>query len=169
MHGLEGSSQSKYILSVINYLNAQKFDCVAVNFRGCSGEMNHKIQAYNSGKTDTYISSNIIRIPIDIRFANYKREKFTSFLQAGISLDFPIGQPKIRTKNNLNNPDRFRDNISQGAHSESIVLSGRIEGGFSLKTDKSIIEPKFFYIRSLTDIYPGSNYSFFGISFSFIN
>ena len=52
MHGLEGSSQSKYILSVINYLNTKSLDCVAVNFRGCSGEENNNMYSYNSGKTD---------------------------------------------------------------------------------------------------------------------
>jgi len=52
MHGLEGSSQSKYIISVINFLNAHKIDCVAVNFRGCSGEDNNQLYSYNSGKTD---------------------------------------------------------------------------------------------------------------------
>ena len=52
MHGLEGSSQSKYIISAIDYLNSQKIDCVAVNFRGCSGEDNNHLYSYNSGKTD---------------------------------------------------------------------------------------------------------------------
>ncbi len=64
MHGLEGSSQSNYIISVTNYLNQQNFDVAAVNFRGCSGEDNRKIYAYNSGKTDdldtilTYLTTN---------------------------------------------------------------------------------------------------------------
>lgn len=52
MHGLEGSSNSKYIRSVINHLNSQNIDSVAVNFRGCSGEDNKHLYSYNSGKTD---------------------------------------------------------------------------------------------------------------------
>jgi predicted alpha/beta-fold hydrolase len=52
MHGLEGSSHSNYILSAINYLNSKGLDCVAINFRGCSGEENNNIYSYNSGKTD---------------------------------------------------------------------------------------------------------------------
>ena len=52
MHGLEGSSKSKYIISIVNYLNNNNIDCVAVNFRGCSGEDNNHIYSYNSGKTD---------------------------------------------------------------------------------------------------------------------
>lgn len=52
LHGLEGSSNSKYILSVVNFLNSQNIDAVAVNFRGCSGEDNRHLYSYNSGKTD---------------------------------------------------------------------------------------------------------------------
>ena len=52
MHGLEGSSNSKYILSLMNHLKTQKIDAVALNFRGCSGEDNHHLHSYNSGKTD---------------------------------------------------------------------------------------------------------------------
>lgn len=51
-HGLEGSSNSKYIISVCNYLNKQKIDCLALNFRGCSGEDNNFMYSYHSGKTD---------------------------------------------------------------------------------------------------------------------
>ena len=52
LHGLEGSSKSKYIISVINYLNLNNIDCLAANFRGCSGEDNNNPYSYNSGKTD---------------------------------------------------------------------------------------------------------------------
>jgi len=51
-HGLEGSSKSKYIISAIHYLNQNKMDAVAVNFRGCSGEPNKQPYSYHSGKTD---------------------------------------------------------------------------------------------------------------------
>jgi len=52
LHGLEGSSQSKYIISALNYLNSQNIDGAALNFRGCSGEDNNKPYSYHSGKTD---------------------------------------------------------------------------------------------------------------------
>ena len=51
-HGLEGSSNSKYILSACNYFNSVDYDCLAVNFRGCSGEDNNHLFSYHSGKTD---------------------------------------------------------------------------------------------------------------------
>ncbi|GGK52311.1 MULTISPECIES: YheT family hydrolase [Flavobacteriaceae] len=63
MHGLEGSSKSKYIISVVNHLNNNNIDCVAVNFRGCSGEDNNHIYSYNSGKTDdvTFIINHLLK------------------------------------------------------------------------------------------------------------
>ena len=57
LHGLEGSSQSKYIISVIHYLNSKNIDGVALNFRGCGGEDNNKPYSYHSGKTDDVDSS----------------------------------------------------------------------------------------------------------------
>ena len=52
LHGLEGSSNSKYILSLVNHLNQHQIACAAVNFRGCSGEDNNHLHSYHSGKTD---------------------------------------------------------------------------------------------------------------------
>ena len=64
LHGLEGSSKSNYIVSLVNHLNSLQIDCVAINFRGCSGEDNNNVYSYNSGKTDdldltiNYITTN---------------------------------------------------------------------------------------------------------------
>lgn len=52
IHGLEGSSQSKYMASFSNHFNNHKIDTVCMNLRGCSGEDNLLLQTYHSGKTD---------------------------------------------------------------------------------------------------------------------
>jgi len=52
LHGLEGSSNSKYILAITKFFNQNKKDVVAVNHRGCSGEPNRLLSSYHSGKTD---------------------------------------------------------------------------------------------------------------------
>ena len=51
IHGLEGSSQSKYILAVTKFLNTNGFDIVVLNLRGCSGELNKHYKAYHTGET----------------------------------------------------------------------------------------------------------------------
>ncbi len=52
IHGLEGSSNSNYIVTASNELNLNGFDAVAMNLRGCSGEDNLLVETYHSGKTD---------------------------------------------------------------------------------------------------------------------
>lgn len=52
LHGLEGSSQSKYMQALSLVLQQEGYDSVSVNFRGCSGEPNRLLSAYHSGKTE---------------------------------------------------------------------------------------------------------------------
>jgi predicted alpha/beta-fold hydrolase len=51
LHGLEGSSQRKYVRSVCRELFARGVRPVAMNFRGCSGEPNRSLRFYHSGET----------------------------------------------------------------------------------------------------------------------
>ncbi len=51
-HGLEGSSDSQYIRGLVRVLSARGWRCAAINFRGCSGELNRLPRSYHSGATD---------------------------------------------------------------------------------------------------------------------
>lgn len=51
-HGLEGSSDSNYIHNMASLLSQNRFDIVAMNYRGCSGTPNLKLRMYHSGATD---------------------------------------------------------------------------------------------------------------------
>ena len=48
-HGLEGNSDRTYITAMVNRLNKENWDCLAWNFRGCSGEMNRLFRLYHNG------------------------------------------------------------------------------------------------------------------------
>ena len=52
IHGLEGSSESRYMASTTKHLNKKDVDTVCFNLRGCSGEDNLLLATYHSGKTD---------------------------------------------------------------------------------------------------------------------
>ncbi|MCX7084707.1 MAG: hydrolase [Methylococcales bacterium] len=52
LHGLTGSSQSTYIKGLQAQLLSDGFRSVALNFRGCSGELNHSARCYHSGETE---------------------------------------------------------------------------------------------------------------------
>jgi predicted alpha/beta-fold hydrolase len=52
IHGLEGSSESNYMITTSKQLNNSGFDTVCMNLRSCSGEDNLLLETYHSGKTD---------------------------------------------------------------------------------------------------------------------
>jgi uncharacterized protein len=51
-HGLEGDTSRQYITGMVKNFNAHGFDCLAWNFRSCSGEINQTKRFYHSGATD---------------------------------------------------------------------------------------------------------------------
>ena len=51
-HGLEGSTESTYMKSLVKYANESDWDAVGINFRGCSGEPNRQLRTYHSGETE---------------------------------------------------------------------------------------------------------------------
>ncbi len=51
LHGLEGDAQRPYITGTAKLFNANGYDALAVNFRGCSGEDNKLYRSYHSGDT----------------------------------------------------------------------------------------------------------------------
>lgn len=52
MHGLEGSAKRPYVTGLAKYFSENGWDIAAVNFRGCSGEINRKFQSYHAGATE---------------------------------------------------------------------------------------------------------------------
>ena len=52
LHGLEGSTSSKYMLGMAKYGAEKGFDVLGINFRGCSGEENRLYRAYHAGATE---------------------------------------------------------------------------------------------------------------------
>jgi uncharacterized protein len=51
-HGLEGDTSRQYITGMVKNFNENGLDCLAWNFRSCSGEMNQTKRFYHSGATD---------------------------------------------------------------------------------------------------------------------
>lgn len=51
LHGLEGSSSAHYIRGLLAQARARGWRALALNFRGCSGDMNRLARSYHSGET----------------------------------------------------------------------------------------------------------------------
>ncbi|QOD61496.1 alpha/beta fold hydrolase [Polaribacter haliotis] len=102
IHGLEGSSESKYIASNSNYLNSKGIDTVCFNLRGCSGEDNLLLATYHSGKTE------------DVEFVvNYLLENYNykNIVLVGFSLGGNLTL-KYLGENNKNLPSEIKGGIA---------------------------------------------------------
>ena len=51
LHGLEGSSSAHYVRGLLAQAASRGLSSVALNFRGCSGELNRLARSYHSGET----------------------------------------------------------------------------------------------------------------------
>ncbi len=107
IHGLEGSSESKYILAASKALNKQKIDTVSFNLRGCSGEDNLLLTTYHSGKTedvsfiinyllDNYDYENILIIGyslggnLTLKYLGEYATKLSEKIKGGITVSVPV-------------------------------------------------------------------------------
>ncbi len=62
LHGLEGSSRSRYVLSLLAAAEREGWRGIGVNFRFCSGEPNRLLRSYHGGETSdlTWIVQRVI-------------------------------------------------------------------------------------------------------------
>ena len=78
-HGLEGNSDTHYMKGMARACASARWDVVAYNFRGCSGEPNRLARSYHSGSTDD------LALVIDHSLANrgYEKLALTGFSLGG--------------------------------------------------------------------------------------
>lgn len=107
IHGLEGSSESKYMTSTTNFLNEKGLDTVCFNLRGCSGEDNLLLSTYHSGKTEdvdfviqyliqNYSYKNILIVGfslggnLTLKYLGEKSSEVSPIVKGGIAVSVPI-------------------------------------------------------------------------------
>lgn len=76
-HGLEGDSQRQYILGMVKAFKLAGYDCLAWNYRGCSGEVNRQMKYYHSGAT--YDLETVINYALELK-------KYEEIVLIGFSL-----------------------------------------------------------------------------------
>jgi len=106
IHGLEGSSDSKYVTALAKVSNESGFDVAAVNLRGCSGAPNLHLSSYHSGKTEDlaeiirflettfdYSSFHVVGYSLGgnllMKYLGEGRNDYSSKLIAGIGISVP--------------------------------------------------------------------------------
>ena len=107
IHGLEGSSKSRYIASTSNHLNNKGLDTVCFNLRSCSGEDNLLLSTYHSGKTEdvafviahlleNYNYDNIVLVGfslggnLTLKYLGEYQEKLSPRIKGGIAISVPV-------------------------------------------------------------------------------
>ena len=135
IHGLAGSSQSGYIRGLQHVLDKQGFRSAALNFRGCSGELNNLARCYHSGDTDD----------IDFLYKTIRqREPDTAIAMVGFSLG---GNALLKW---LGEQGQSVDVFAACAVSVPFVLSAcatKLDSGFSLIYRKNLIDELKVYMQ----------------------
>jgi predicted alpha/beta-fold hydrolase len=107
IHGLEGSSESKYMASNTNHLNGLGIDTVCFNLRGCSGEDNLLLTTYHSGKTEdvefvvnyilkSYNYKNIIIVGfslggnLTLKYLGEQSNNISPKIKGGVAVSVPV-------------------------------------------------------------------------------
>jgi hypothetical protein len=107
IHGLEGSSESKYMAANTNHLNEGGLDTVCFNLRGCSGEDNLILATYHTGKTEdvdfvvkhllkNYTYKNIIIVGfslggnLTLKYMGEKGADLSPIIKGGVATSVPI-------------------------------------------------------------------------------
>ncbi len=78
LHGLEGNSSRHYVTGMIRTLHRLGFDGLAINFRGCSGEMNRLPRFYHHGDTPD--------VDFVVRHVAKNSPQYTSVVLIGFSM-----------------------------------------------------------------------------------
>jgi predicted alpha/beta-fold hydrolase len=159
IHGLEGSSSSKYILSSTSFLNHNNYDIVVLNLRGCSGELNRHYKAYHTGETGdltyvlqhlqknkTYKNISLLGFSLGgnvvLKFAGEQKEKITPFIHKIIAVSPPCdlkgASDALSKKSNLIYMKRFLKTLVKKA-----ILKAELFPEENLKIEKLLKAKNF--------------------------
>jgi predicted alpha/beta-fold hydrolase len=133
-HGLEGNSRRTYIKGMVKALNLSHIDCLAWNYRTCSGEMNRKLRMYHNGCTDDL--DLVIRHAISKGYENIILVGFS--MGGNISLLY-LGQqseqtlPEVKGAVTFSVPIDLEDSAKQLAHRSNTIYMKRFLLSFHQK------------------------------------
>ncbi|QDH81624.1 alpha/beta fold hydrolase [Echinicola soli] len=135
-HGLEGDSRRPYMQGMAKHFFQNKYDVLAWNFRGCSGELNIRPFFYHSGAT--YDLETVI---------NHAEDKYEQIYLIGFSLGGNLTlkylgellpkSPKIKKSVAISVPLHLKSSCNKISSGENLIYSNRF-----LKTLKEKVQKK---------------------------
>ena len=146
-HGLEGCSRSVYVLGMMRELMSAGWDCLAWNFRGCSGEMNRQLRLYHSGVSDDFQvvvdhatkahpAASIALIGfslggnVTLKYLGEAPERVPAKVQAAVAISVPChlnsGARKLAEPSNRIYMRYFLNSLTQKAELKARQFPGRV-------------------------------------------
>jgi predicted alpha/beta-fold hydrolase len=140
-HGLEGSSDREYMSAMVNEVNANNWDALAINLRGCSGVPNKLYSSYHSGKSDD-LNSVVNHV---LAYYAYKSILLIGYSLGGnITLKY-VGEkddeihPSIKGAAAVSVPIMLKDSAYKLAKQENWIYMNRFVRKLSPKLKEKII------------------------------
>ena len=173
LHGLEGSSGSGYIKTMVRAIHHKGWDALVVNMRGCSGEPNRTYSSYHSGKSDDldtvvkYVLENYhyhrigilgfsLGGNITLRYMGEQRTQVPEPIKGGVAISVPcdLGSTAIRLSDwdNIVYLKRFLKDLKAKAYEKKKNFP---DAPFTIEEIESVKSFKDF-----DDLYTGSAHGF---------
>lgn len=92
LHGLAGSTNRPYMKGMAKAFNIQNWDALAMNFRGCSEEMNRHFQSYHAGASEDL--AGVVAHALSSK--RYKKIALVGFSLGGNMLMKYLGEDRTR-------------------------------------------------------------------------
>ncbi|MDW3195535.1 MAG: alpha/beta fold hydrolase [Cytophagales bacterium] len=129
-HGLEGHTDRQYMIGMANHFYEAGYDVLAWSYRGCSGEMNRKLQMYHSGATydleevvkhveaqgikEIYLVGFSLGGNLTLKYlGEYHRASIKAAVTFSVPLDLYTGSLKIRKRQNWIYSKRFLKSLKK--------------------------------------------------------
>lgn len=123
-HGLEGNTDRQYVIGMANQFYQAGYDVVAWGYRGCSGDINRKLQMYHSGAThdldevvkqvenqgfkEIYLVGFSLGGNLTLKYlGEYDRASIKAAVAFSVPLDLHTGSLKIKNRQNWIYSRRF--------------------------------------------------------------
>lgn len=173
IHGLEGSSDSSYMISTGRYLHSLGFDVVCMNLRSCSGEDNNILKTYHAGKTDdvhfiikyieeNYNYQNIILNGfslggnLTLKYLGEYQNQVPTIVKGGIAISVPIDLTSSQAELSKLKNKLYMQEFLRTIKSKIIVKSQKFP---EYNPDKKILA-KASSFRDLEEIYTAPIFGF---------
>ena len=186
-HGLEGSSSSKYILGTSHILSQRNWDVAAINYRGCSGELNKNLRMYHSGATedlqvvidhycDNYDLITLVGFSLGgnlvLKYIGEKGSVLNSKIKKGVALSVPLdlraASLHIGKKSNWFYAQNFLKSLKEKVRQKSIQFPGQLDTK-NLKRMNSVYDFDNTYTAPIHGFIDADDYYFQSSSIRYVN